>query len=299
VKHSVSIIIATRNRAAVLARALEALPAGVRGVDPPEVIVVDDCSTDQTRRVVADFAQASGWRVSCITQPRPLGANAARNEGLKVATGEIIVFIDDDVFVTDSWLQKLLGGLSDGASVVAGPVRVTLNGPLVGKHREEVSGYFAEVLRAPRGLDGEIVPILGNMAAFRWVFERTVFRDFVRPPVEEIDWVRRAGVRAGFVPEALVWHYKTPEEVRLNRLLRMAWSRGSEGGWWIRECAGDAAKRCWPMAGRSLNTSLRALGHALTQQCWGGVVVALGELSKAFALVGLINRGARIPESWR
>lgn len=208
------------------------------------------------------------------------------------------MFIDDDVIVTEGWLQKLLNGLSGSVSVVTGPVRLTMEGPLLGKHREEVSGYFSEVLSAPRGFDGEIVPILCNMAAFRWLFDETGLRDTIRPPVEEIDWLRRAGVRAKFVPEALVWHHKTRDEIQLKSLLKVAWSRGSEGGWWIREHANVRAQ-LWPMAKQSLGTSARAFGHACLQRCWGGVVVGLGELSKSLALVGLINRGARVPQSWR
>ncbi|HXQ27342.1 MAG TPA: glycosyltransferase family 2 protein [Candidatus Acidoferrales bacterium] len=296
---TVSIIIPTRNRSAILARCLAALPDGVRGLDPPEVIVVDDCSSDATPQAVQEFARSSGWRVVCHSHRRPLGANSARNQALKIARGEIIVFIDDDVIVTDGWLPKLLSGLSTEVSVVAGAVRVTMEGPLVGRHREEVSSFFAEVLTPPLGLEGEVVPILGNMAAFRWVFDRASFGEILRPPIEEIDWLRRAGVSARFVPEALVWHYKTPEEMRLKRVLRMAWFRGSEGGWWIRECVRTPSRELLPMAARSLNTSVRAFGHAILKGCWGGAVVGVGELSRALALAGLINRGARVPESWR
>ncbi len=295
----VSIIIATRNRCTILARALAALPAGVQGLEPPEVIVIDDCSSDATRQVVEEFSRASGWRVVYRSQQSPLGANAARNEGLQIACGRTIAFIDDDVIVTAGWLRKLLGGLSNGNSVVTGPMHLTVEGPLFGKHREEVSGYFSEVLSAASGLDGEVVPVLGNMAAPSWVFEHTKFREALRPPVEEIDWLRRSGLRAGFVPEAIVWHYKTPEEIQLIRLLCMAWSRGSEGGWWLRECVQGTSKQRWPMAMQSLNTCVRAFAHAALERCWGGVVVGLGELSKAFALAGLINRGSRVPESWR
>jgi len=296
---SVSIIIPTRNRAAILARCLAALPAGARGLDPPELIVVDDCSSDSTPQVVQEFARSSGWRVVCHGQRRPLGANAARNQALKIAQGQTIVFIDDDVIVTEGWLPKLLSGLSTEVSVVAGAVRVTMEGPLVGRHREEVSSFFAEVLTPPLGFEGEVVPILGNMAAFRWVFDRASFGETLRPPIEEVDWLKRAGVSARFVPEALVWHYKTPEEMRLKRVLRMAWFRGSEGGWWIRERAKTPSRELLPMAARSLSTSVRAFGHAIVQRCWGGAVVGVGELSKALALAGLINRGARVPGSWR
>jgi glycosyltransferase involved in cell wall biosynthesis len=299
VSDSVSIIIATRNRSKILARCLAALPAGIGKLPPPQIVVVDDCSQDATRQIVSEFAKATGWEVLCKSQDHPLGANAARNEGLKIACGVMIVFIDDDVFVTESWLEKLLAGLSNGTSVVAGPVRLTLEGPLVGKHREEVSGYFAEVLSAPCGLAGEIVPVLGNMAAPRWVFEKTKFRDAVRPPVEEIDWLRRSGLHAGFAPEAMVWHYKTPEDIRLKPLLKVAWSRGSEGGRWVRECANVDSRRLWPMVAQSLSTAVRSFGHAFVQRCWGGVVVGVGELAKALALGGIIHRGPRVPESWR
>lgn len=296
---TVSIIIPTRNRSSILARCLAALPDGVRGLDPPEVIVVDDCSSDLTPQTVAEFARSSGWPVVCHSQQRPLGANAARNQALKLARGETIVFIDDDVFVTDGWLAKLLSGLSTQFSVVAGAVRLTVEGPILGRHREEVSSFFAEVLSPPLGLEGEVVPILGNMAAYRWVFDHATFRETLRPPIEEIDWLRRAGVSTRFMPEALVWHYKTAEEIQLKRVLRLAWFRGSEGGWWIREYVNTPPRELLPMAARSLNTSVRAFGHAMLQRCWGGAVVGVGELSRALALAGLINRGARVPESWR
>src|SRR5262249_28879266 len=160
------------------------------------------------------------------------------------------------------------------------PVRVTMEGSLLGRHREEVSAYLAEVLTAPRGASGEVVPVFGNMAAFRWVLTRATFDGIVRPPCEEGDWLRRAGVVAAFVPDALVWHYKTPEEVQLKRMLRLAWFRGSEGGWWVRERLNVSRHERMRMAFRSLHTSFRAFGHAVWQLCWGGLVVGIGELSR-------------------
>ena len=130
---SVSIIIPTRNRSAILALCLNALPAGTRELRPPEVIVSDDCSSDDTRKTVEEFRDASGWNVRYLRQRRPMGANAARNAGLSVAGGEIIVFIDDDVLVTEGWLCKLLAGLSKECPVVSGPVQLTLDGSIVAK----------------------------------------------------------------------------------------------------------------------------------------------------------------------
>lgn len=296
---SISIIVPTRNRSAILARCLAALPAGACGSESPEVIVVDDCSSDDTNSVVDQFCSATRWQVRLLRQDRPLGANAARNAALQVTRGEVIVLIDDDVLVTEGWLSKLLAGLSERVPVVSGPVHLMMDGPVFGKHREEVSSYLSEILVPARGSRGQIIPAACNMAAFRWVFDIARFDEAVRPPVEENDWLERAGVRAGFVQEASVWHHKTQAELNPSRILAGVWRRGGEGGWWLRERLRIPAHERWMLARRSLHTSLRAFGHALLRGCWGGVVVGLGELSKALALAGFVKRRPRVPESWR
>ena len=228
-----------------------------------------------------------------------MGANAARNAALKVARGQVIVLIDDDAIVTEGWLRNLLNGLSQEYPVASGAMRLTLEGPLLGKHREEIQGTLGEVLRAPIGFDGQTVPVLANLAAFRWVFQRANFDETVRPPLEEAEWLLRADVRAVFVPDALVWHYKTKEDLRLSRVLRYVWLRGSENGWWVRERLGTPYLKRLSMAGMSLRTAIRSFAHAVWQRCWGGLVVGLGELSMALALMGIINRGPRTAKSWR
>jgi len=295
----VSIIIPTRNRSTMLGQCLAALPAGARDLKSPEVIVVDDCSSDDTNKVVDQFCSATRWPARRLRQDHPLGANAARNAALQIARGEVIVFIDDDVLVPEGWLSKLLAGLSDQLPIVSGPVRLMADGPIFGKHREEISSYLSEILVPARGPRREVVPVACNMAAFRWVFGRAQFDHNVQPPVEENDWLERTGLTAGFVPEAWVWHCKTEQELKPRRILVSAWRRGSEGGWWLRERSETLPDRRWALARRSLHTSVRAFGHAILRRCWGGVVIGLGEFARALALAGLLNRDQRVPESWR
>ncbi len=89
---SVSVIIPTRNRSALLRRALESVGAQTR--PPQEIIVVDDGSTDDTAQWVdVDFPQ-----VHYLRQPHR-GVAAARNNGIGAATGEWIAFLDSD----DEW----------------------------------------------------------------------------------------------------------------------------------------------------------------------------------------------------
>lgn len=82
-----SVVIPTRNRAPVLARCLDALPG--QGAD--EVVVVDDASTDDTPAVLAERA----W-VRPVRRERPGGRSGAKNTGIEAATGELVLFLDDD-----------------------------------------------------------------------------------------------------------------------------------------------------------------------------------------------------------
>lgn len=95
---AVSIVVPTRNRPAFLGRVLRSFAA--QTLDDLEVIVVDDGSTDETQ---AEYPQI--WRsLDCrfhLLQATPagrpgLGASAARNFGVRRATGEFLGFCDDD-----------------------------------------------------------------------------------------------------------------------------------------------------------------------------------------------------------
>lgn len=91
----VSVIIPTCNRANLVKRALHSvLEQTFRDF---EVIVVDDASQDNTKEVVASFADE---RVKYIKHDKNRGGSAARNSGIKAAKGKYIAFLDDD----DEWM---------------------------------------------------------------------------------------------------------------------------------------------------------------------------------------------------
>lgn len=112
---SVSVIVPTYQRAAALERTLSAL----RGLDYPtealEIVVVDDGSTDSTREVVERFPGVRYlWQAN-------RGVASARNRGAKVATGEILMFLDDDIVIAPDNLHRHLGArAAHGECIVAG-----------------------------------------------------------------------------------------------------------------------------------------------------------------------------------
>lgn len=101
----ISLIIPAFNAERFLAETIESILA--QGIDPIEIVVIDDGSSDATAAVAARF----GHPVRCISQPNS-GAPAARNSGLAAAKGEVIGFCDaDDSFLPGALrlqLEKLL-----------------------------------------------------------------------------------------------------------------------------------------------------------------------------------------------
>jgi hypothetical protein len=89
-----SVIIPTYNRSKLIADAIDSV-IGQRTGHRIEIIVVDDGSEDDTRNVVRKYK----GRVQYLCQPNR-GMNAARNYGVREATGEYIAFLDSD----DAWL---------------------------------------------------------------------------------------------------------------------------------------------------------------------------------------------------
>jgi glycosyltransferase involved in cell wall biosynthesis len=103
-RNDVSVVVCTWNRATLLTGALAALVAQDA---PPshEIVVVDNNSTDSTRRVVEGFASLHP-QVRYVFEARP-GLSHARNSGVAQSTGAIVAFTDDDVRVPGGWVRAL------------------------------------------------------------------------------------------------------------------------------------------------------------------------------------------------
>ncbi|CAM5436985.1 hypothetical protein GCM10010261_28610 [Streptomyces pilosus] len=98
----VSVVVATRERAGQLARALDSLLA--QRHPRFEVVVVDNAPATTATRTLVEGAY--GERVRYVCEPVP-GLAAAHNTGLAAARGELIAFTDDDVVADARWLTEL------------------------------------------------------------------------------------------------------------------------------------------------------------------------------------------------
>lgn len=106
-----SVIVPVHNGALQLSRCLDALR--LSDCDGFEVIVVDDCSTDNTPRIVERF----GARY--LRTPHQMGPGGARNLGVEHASGEIVVFVDADVVVPPSTLRSIVERFAQDVDLAA------------------------------------------------------------------------------------------------------------------------------------------------------------------------------------
>ena len=118
----VSVIIPTRNRPALLARAVESV--AMQSVDDVEVIVVND-GGDEPGPVLAPYREAfrAPGRMLVVSQMPGRGPSAARNLGLRLARGRYVGFLDDDDRLLPHHLAALLPALQGGARVVHADAR--------------------------------------------------------------------------------------------------------------------------------------------------------------------------------
>jgi glycosyltransferase involved in cell wall biosynthesis len=117
-----SVVIPTWNRARLVCETVEsALSQRIRQV---EVIVVDDGSTDDTANLLT---REFGSRILLLRLPSRSGVGAARNAGVRLASGELVAFLDSD----DLWLPGKLDAelrvweqFPDAAAVVSDSLRL-------------------------------------------------------------------------------------------------------------------------------------------------------------------------------
>ena len=99
----VSVIMPTYNRQHMIRRAIQSVIN--QSHKNWELIIVDDGSTDQTAELVNAFLQDKRIKV---TKQQHLGLSAARNSGLKLASGEIIAYLDTDNVWRPNFLRNMV-----------------------------------------------------------------------------------------------------------------------------------------------------------------------------------------------
>jgi glycosyltransferase involved in cell wall biosynthesis len=200
-----SIVIATRNRAAYLERALRSLQAQ-SGAPAFETIVVDNGSSDGTRALVEEIAR-SFESLRYVNWPLP-NRGQARNRGVAVAAGRYLLFCDDDVRLPEGWVAAHAAAHAAGTeSVVNGPI---LNVPsFESRPRPGAANYSRAFLcTCNASLSKAAFDAAGG---FDEGFDLYGWED-----TELGLRLRGAGLQWKFSWDAFLWHIKPPDEQTLE-----------------------------------------------------------------------------------
>lgn len=179
----VSIIIVTYDNVALTRLCIESV---IRNTEYPniEVVVVDNCSTDETPRFLRSLAERGDERLRIVFNSANEGFSRANNQGIAASTGEHLVLLNNDTIVTSGWLTRLIRHLEDPAVGLVGPLT-----NFVGNEAKVESRYrswdemerFADEITWAR--DGEIADI--HMLAMFCIAMRRRTYDEVGPLDEQ------------------------------------------------------------------------------------------------------------------
>lgn len=204
---SVSVVMVTSGRRALAAQAIAAVRAQTYPADLTELLVVDNASDDGTAHDLANSGAA------VITEPAHAPVAAARNRAAAQATGELVVFTDDDCRPTPTWLEALVAGMRQGTSIVQGRTTADPAQPLeplsrtqwtpaeAGLYETSNIAYTAASLASVGGFDEALAAQIAKVLGSR--FGRYPFGEDT-----DLAWrVKRAGGRSRFAATAVVEHH--------------------------------------------------------------------------------------------
>lgn len=258
---SVSILIPTHNRCAVLERTLSSLQSVRLPPDTTaELIVIANACTDDTESVALTAFKDLPFASRCVVESTP-GLSVARNRAIVEAKGDIYAFLDDDVWVEPFWLEGLLDVFQNhSADIVAG--KVLLWWEAVEKPKwwtDRLSSLLSTVdfgdevvvLKQPSQFVGANFAFRAELAENIGNFDTTLGRiGSAMLAGEETDFLERAfhtGYQGRYAPRAEIRHWVPPERIEPRYLISAARGRGYSSILlkpamspvaWLRSCAG-------------------------------------------------------------
>ena len=178
-----SIIIPVYNEAATIATLVEKVQLQPLEVDR-EIIIVDDCSTDETSAKLKEIAQADN--VNIITHQINQGKGAALSTGFAAATGDFVVVQDADLEYDPADYPKLI------EPIISGKAEVVYGSRFAG-------GQSHAVVKYRHAMGNRFLTWLSNLCSNIWLTDmETCYKCFKREIIQAIDIEEK---RFGFEPE--------------------------------------------------------------------------------------------------
>jgi glucosyl-dolichyl phosphate glucuronosyltransferase len=233
---NISVIVPTFNRGASLQRLLASLGSSeLSDSIHAEVIVVDNGSTDNTEEIlIQEKGRQNRFAFRMLTE-KTKGKSSALNRGIDLAQGEVLILVDDDVVVHPKWMKNHWGCHRDGEfGVVQGRVLPGVDPQGRRADQSRLREYnipivdYGDQIRAIRGFTGTNVSFKRDV-----VRQVGLFNPRLGPGAlgfsEDTEYsirLRRAGVKIGYSPGAIVYHELNPERYGRTYNRRVEYRKG-------------------------------------------------------------------------
>lgn len=199
--NKISIIITTKNRKDILEKyALVGLQNLRHSLIDYEIIIVDNGSNKTTE----DYLKNIRIKNLLVIRENKIGCSAGRNAGIKKATGDIIIFIDDDCLIDDDWLNRIYNYFNTNNYLVGvGHIYdVILKKILNPDHPTEIEKNFLE----------------GNIYFRREVFDYAKFNENIVYGAEGYDLISQINIIwpnfPYFIDKIPIAHFRAPSQYR-------------------------------------------------------------------------------------
>jgi glycosyltransferase involved in cell wall biosynthesis len=117
----VSVVIPTYNRSALLRHCLSAYADQTYPRDRFELVVVDDCSSDDTAAVVEEFKEKTQMTIKYVRNERRIHITRTRNVGIWTASGRIVIQTDSDFIPTPQFIEAHMEAHREPGVMCTGP----------------------------------------------------------------------------------------------------------------------------------------------------------------------------------
>lgn len=236
-----SLVVLTRNQLEYTRSCIESIFAHTK--TSFELIVVDNGSTDGTIDYLNTLVTA-GHPLRVIANPINLGFGAGNNQGIAVARGQYVALLNNDLVLTEGWLERMIGHAETQEHVgIVGPVSNNVSGPqkIPGLEFTDYQQMHTEAARiaATEAGKGFLLP---RVVGFCMVIKRAVIdaiggfdERFGLGNFEDDDLCWRA-ITAGYgcfvASDTYVHHYGSRtfvgEKIDHRQCMESAWSRFKE-----------------------------------------------------------------------
>lgn len=265
-----TVALCTHNHADRLTRTLADLRRLARPQSGWELLVIDNGCTDGSSQLLATQNWPEDWRVRVVREEK-LGLSNARNRAIDEASGEYVIFVDDDETPHPDWLcayERLIEQQRPDA--FGGTIRVLFEDERPAWLQDELLGFLGEVNRSDEimPLSDAGTPFHGGNFGFRKAvigavgnFDPMLGRKgTINIGGEEIDFYRRllaAGFKVWWTAEAVIHHRIQAAKLSRGYFLDLHYRQGKVEGARKR---GDLSRLppayVWPQIARAYGRAL-------------------------------------------